>query len=156
MRSLLTATALIPAQILAILLCLGRAEAGTAPAEGASFEAPKPRSSNVRPAYPHWRGVTHGPGSVTVRFVIDRDGSVRDPEVVDGAGPFASAALRAVKRWKYEPAREGGEAVATTWETRFDFELPPKHSDRWHGYRRPERNGAGPATAIGSVMSTPR
>ncbi len=156
MRSLLTATAYIPAQILAILLSLGHAEAGTAPADGASFEAPKPRSSNVRPAYPHRHGVTHGPGSVTVRFVIDRDGSVRDPEVVDGAGPFASAALRAIKRWKYEPAREDGQVIATTWQTRFHFELPPKQPDRWQGYRRPEPHGAGPATAIGSIVSTPR
>ena len=156
MLSRLTATATIPAQILAIALSLGYAQAGTAPAEGASFEAPKPRSSNVRPAYPHRHGIVHGGGSVTVRFVIDRDGSVRDAEVVDGAGPFASAALRAVKRWKYEPAREGGQAIATTWETRFQFELPPKERDRWQTYRRPAPHGAGPATAIGSVVSSPR
>ena len=156
MRSLLTATATIPAQILAILLSLDPAGAGTAPAAAASFEAPKPRSGNVRPAYPHRHGLVHGAATVTVRFVVDRDGSVRDPEVLDGAGPFASAALRAVKRWKYEPAREGGQAIATTWQTRFQFELPRKERDRWQSYRRPEAHGVGSATAIGSVVSTPR
>jgi TonB family protein len=156
MRSLTTAIAVSPMQVLAILLFLGPAGAGTALGEPTSFEAPKPRSSNVRPAYPHQHGVIHEPGTVTLRFMVDRDGSVRDPEVVDGPEPFASAALRAVTRWKYEPAREGGQAISTAWETRFRFELPPQERDRWQTYRRPAPHGASTATAIGSVVSRPR
>ena len=142
-----------PLQALAAVVFFAHVFVGTALAGSESLEPPRPSRDNVRPAYPHPHGLAHGRATVTLRFVVDRDGSVVDPQVVDGADPFASAALRAVKRWKYEPARQNGQAISTPWETRVRFELPSQERDRWSLYRR-ERQDFGSALVTGAAAAT--
>jgi TonB family protein len=50
---------------------------------------------------------------VIVSYVVQTDGSVADPLVVDssGIGEFEKAALRTVSRWTYEPATQNGKPV---------------------------------------------
>jgi TonB family protein len=43
-------------------------------------------------------------GSVKLDATIDPDGTVSDVKVVSGHQLLASAAVEAVKKWKYEPA----------------------------------------------------
>ena len=52
-------------------------------------------------------------GTVTVAFVIDADGVVRDAGVVDSPHPeFGAASVAAVQRLRFEPATVGSAAVA--------------------------------------------
>lgn len=49
---------------------------------------------------------------VVVQFVVTRDGDVRDPFVEESTNPaFNANVLTAVRRWKFQPGRIGGEAV---------------------------------------------
>jgi periplasmic protein TonB len=52
-------------------------------------------------------------GKVTVRFVVDANGVVREPQVVSAEpkGIFEEAALEAIVKFKFKPAKKGGKAV---------------------------------------------
>jgi len=51
-------------------------------------------------------------GTVYVLFMVDRTGRVENPIVQKSTDPgFESAALQAVKRWKFEPGKRNGEPV---------------------------------------------
>ena len=65
------------------------------------------------PLYPfeaQQRGIE---GRVLLRFVVDSDGKVNEPQVVSAEpeGIFEETALEAVVKYKFKPARKGGEAV---------------------------------------------
>ncbi|HEV7240843.1 MAG TPA: energy transducer TonB [Thermoanaerobaculia bacterium] len=67
----------------------------------------------VEPRYPQMlikAGVT---ATVVVRCVIDKNGSVRDAQVVVPASmpPFNTEVLRVVSQWRYKPATYAGRAV---------------------------------------------
>jgi protein TonB len=67
----------------------------------------------IEPDYPmnaRQRGIE---GWVVVEFTVTKIGSVQDPVVI-AANPgriFDRAALQAVRKWKYNPKVEGGQAV---------------------------------------------
>ena len=64
-------------------------------------------------------------GVVIMEAVIDREGSVRDPVVVKGLGyGLDEAAIEAVSRWRFRPATEDGESVATGITLTLSFRLP--------------------------------
>jgi protein TonB len=73
---------------------------------------PRPKSSNVIPPYPQEARTDGRTGVVVLEIVILADGSVDRVRVVRGDEPFASAAVEAVKTWKYEPARFKGQAIS--------------------------------------------
>ncbi len=64
-------------------------------------------------------------GYVEVEFTVNEEGGVQDIEVIgsEPAGAFDRAALRAIRRWKFEPHRVGGKAVAVRARQRVDFKL---------------------------------
>lgn len=66
---------------------------------------------------------------VTVVYILklSADGVVQEASVKDGAGdPFDSAGLRAVRRYRFTPAKLGdGSAVPVTLTFRLKFEPPP-------------------------------
>jgi protein TonB len=52
------------------------------------------------------------PGKVNIIFIVDERGRVVDPRVRSATDPvFEAPALKAVKRWKYEPGKRAGKAV---------------------------------------------
>lgn len=80
----------------------------------------------VDPEYPpraRQRGIE---GYVDIEFTISPVGTVQNPRVI-GAQPaivFDQAALRAVRKWKYNPRIEGGVPVARSGvQVRLRFEL---------------------------------
>lgn len=91
--------------------------------------APKPLSSNASPVYPKElrdKGVT---GKVVIKLHVHRDGTVRGAKILrksnnattdedkDRASKlFVSAVAKAIKSWKFEPAKLGGEPI-TVWHT---------------------------------------
>lgn len=65
------------------------------------------------PQYPHHLTKTGMRATVVVRCVIDRNGNVRDAQVIVPASmpPFNDAVLRAVQTWRFQPGSFNGKAV---------------------------------------------
>ncbi len=53
-------------------------------------------------------------GQVTVEFMVDSNGNVRDPHIVSSSNRgFDNAVLEGVLKWKFSPGKKGGVAVTT-------------------------------------------
>jgi TonB family protein len=62
-------------------------------------------------------------GVVELRFLIDENGDVHDPEVIESGGEvFDRAVMENVRAWKYEPATKHGVRVKMRWIQRFRFQ----------------------------------
>ncbi len=78
----------------------------------------------VDPEYPpraRQRGIE---GYVVIEFTIGKAGTVQDPKVIAASPPsvFDRSALRAVRRWRYNPKFENGVAVERPgMKVRFTF-----------------------------------
>jgi TonB family protein len=70
----------------------------------------------VDPIYPPLAQRENIQGSVVLQARIDKAGSVQSVQVVSGPALLTSAALEAVKQWRFKP-HDGGDPAATT-ETR--------------------------------------
>jgi protein TonB len=84
---------------------------------------PTPLASNTVPSYPTDMRATGKTGTVVLKVVILADGSVGDIQVMRGEEPFVSAALSAVKTWKYEPARHQGQPITVYRIVQIPFKL---------------------------------
>jgi protein TonB len=78
----------------------------------------------VTPQYPPMARSAHIEGTVVLRAVIAKDGSVQDLRVVSGHPMLASAALQAVRQWQYRPYKLDGQPVDvdTTINVKFTLE----------------------------------
>jgi protein TonB len=63
----------------------------------------------VYPVYPK----VHARGGVALRALVDAEGIVRTVSIVSGNRALASAAVHAVRQWRYRPYMKDGQAVAT-------------------------------------------
>lgn len=74
------------------------------------------------PAYPRDRLSTGIEGRVTVTFSVDTSGRVYDAVVVSADDPaFGDEALRAVRKWRFEPGIKGNVPVAFRMSQTFEF-----------------------------------
>jgi periplasmic protein TonB len=80
---------------------------------------------DVQPAYPDNARQRRLEGLVELEFDIGRDGSVSQIEVLRSEPPriFDREAVRAALRWRFEPRREDGVAVATRGRKTLHFKL---------------------------------
>lgn len=63
-------------------------------------------------------------GTVHVLFIVDKDGRVKEPKVQKSDNPaFDNPALGAVKRWRFEPGKVGGQAVQFRMRVPITFAL---------------------------------
>lgn len=75
-------------------------------------------------AYPELARRAHVEGIVVLEAIIGADGSVRDVRVLRSANPLLdTAALEAVRRWRYRPARIGERPVAVFLSVVVTFSL---------------------------------
>jgi TonB family protein len=75
--------------------------------------------------YPHDALAARVEGSVILRLTIDTSGHVVEAEVVEPVGHgFDEAAVKAVRTFRFEPARRGGTPVAARIRFRYTFRLP--------------------------------
>ncbi|HVM97556.1 MAG TPA: TonB family protein [Candidatus Acidoferrales bacterium] len=86
-------------------------------------DPPTPDSSNKPPEYPQEARATGKTGMVILKVIIRADGSVADVQLMRGDEPFASAAIAAVKKWKYAPARFKGQAITVYRIIQIPFKL---------------------------------
>jgi protein TonB len=68
----------------------------------------------VAPPYPQKLVPTRMKATVVVRCIIDRNGRVRDPQILrPSLPPFNAAVIDAVQQWRYTPGSRNGIAVET-------------------------------------------
>ncbi len=77
-----------------------------------------------RPLYPfdmRRAGIT---GTVTVEFIVEKTGTVRDPFAVKSTQrEFEAEAVKAVSKWKFKPGMRGGAPVTTRMRVDILFSL---------------------------------
>jgi protein TonB len=86
-------------------------------------EPPVALASNLIPPYPSAARNEGKTGTVILKVVIRADGSVVEVQVMRGEEPFSSAAVAAVKQWKYEPARFKGQPITVYQVIKIPFKL---------------------------------
>lgn len=73
--------------------------------------APARLVHQVAPEYPQDAKHAHISGTVVLRVVIAKDGSVQNPEYVSGPPELTKSAMDAVKQWRYTPTLLNGEPI---------------------------------------------
>jgi protein TonB len=94
------------------------------PGDGITQRA-MPRTDQVRPNYPasaQRRGIQ---GTTLLEVLVAADGRVAEVVVKESAGhpDLDAAAAEAVRRWRFEPARRGSQAVAMRVLQPIEFKL---------------------------------
>ncbi len=84
---------------------------------------PRAAASNAMPVYPEKARHQGLEAEVIVKIKISARGDVIAAEVIRGDEPFASAALAAVKTWRYAPATIDGKASAFVRLVKIPFRL---------------------------------
>jgi len=104
-----------------VLLAFMAITAGMAPlglrAQDAQGEIVRRAKTKVQPVYPDLARKMNITGTVKVEVVVAPNGTVKDAKVVGGHPVLASAALDAIKKWRFEPA-----AMESTGVVDFKFE----------------------------------
>jgi protein TonB len=79
----------------------------------------------TQPAYPQHLIKTKIPATVVVRCVIDKNGRVRDPQVIVPArmAAFDHAVIQAVQQWRFTPGSRNGVAVETYLNLTVNFSV---------------------------------
>jgi protein TonB len=78
----------------------------------------------VEPRYPSSMSRVGMAATVVVRCIIDKNGNVRDPQVVvSSMPPFNAAVLEAIRQWKFTPGSLRGQAVETYLDLNVKFEV---------------------------------
>ena len=85
----------------------------------------KPASviSRVEPQYPRGALQIHMAGVVVLKCIVDKNGNVRDAEVVTSSfAAFNEPALNALQQWRFAPGSFRGKAVDTWFELTIRFQ----------------------------------
>lgn len=115
----------------AMAMASGFLAAGTAAAAGAeAFSLAelerRPELLSARdPVYPPALRQARVEGAVVLVFLLDETGRVLDPRVESGSHrEFETAALEAIRRWRFRPGMKDGEPVRTHVRQTIRFALP--------------------------------
>lgn len=86
---------------------------------------PNAATSNMVGSYPLMSQRFREQGTVRVRFLIKRDGTVNNAEIMRSSGypRLDKAAMDAVKTWRFTPATEDGKPVDSWYQTELTFKL---------------------------------
>jgi periplasmic protein TonB len=77
----------------------------------------------VKPGYPLLARQMKVQGSVVLRALISKEGTIQDLHVVSGPAILASAAQDAVRQWRFKPHFVGSEAVETQADITVNFTI---------------------------------
>jgi TonB family protein len=81
--------------------------------------------SAPRPEYPTQARIDHIEGQVALQATISRSGSIQTLHVIKGPAVLRSAAIDAVRHWRYRPYSVDGQAVKVATTIYVDFNLRP-------------------------------
>jgi len=82
-----------------------------------------PSKANRPPVFPELARKNKDTDTVVLRVLILSTGAVSEVTVLSGKEPFAGAAVNAVKKWRYRPARFNGDPITTFRIIRIPFKL---------------------------------
>lgn len=77
----------------------------------------------VEPTYPADAKKAGIQGTVSLRIVIGHDGEIQEAEPISGPPALRSAAVTAVKQWRYEPFLLNEQPVRVETEVSVRFKL---------------------------------
>lgn len=79
----------------------------------------------INPQYPRNELIAGVEGWVKVKFTVEADGSVSSPKIIESKPPrvFDTAALRAIKKWKFKPKVVNGVAVTQNGTQIIEFKI---------------------------------
>ena len=77
-----------------------------APQAQAQEETTRKVKARVDPLYPELARKMHISGTVKLQLVIAKDGTVKSTKVIGGPPLLIDASVDAVKRWKFEEAKD--------------------------------------------------
>jgi TonB family protein len=77
----------------------------------------------VNPAYPEAARSGHIQGSIVMQVIIDREGKIRDVNVISGPPELSDAAVLAVRQWQYKPFFIMGRPVEVETQIVINFNL---------------------------------
>jgi TonB family protein len=77
----------------------------------------------VNPTYPPEARAAHIQGSVILKAIIGKDGTVQNLSLISGDPVLASAAIDAVRQWKYRPYLLNGNPVEVDTQITVNFTL---------------------------------
>ena len=87
-------------------------------------EAEKQLIDHLPPEYPAEARVAHVQGTVSLLVSIGKDGSVTGVKEISGPPELISAAVAAVKQWRYRPIISRGEPQEASTVVDIPFKLP--------------------------------
>jgi TonB family protein len=108
---------------LLMALAAGCAMAQDADLKVTTSDAMKAATSKVAPDYPVIAKQLHIEGAVEVEAHIAEDGSVESVKPLTGNAVLTTAAVAAMKHWKFTPFMSGGKAVKAIAPLTFNFKL---------------------------------
>ena len=81
--------------------------------------------ARVQPGYPPAAFRAGEEGTVVLRVDVDASGNPGNVDIVSRSGSreLDRAAIEAVRKWKFRPAMQGGQAVASQVEVPIDFKM---------------------------------
>jgi protein TonB len=88
-----------------------------------SAEALQVLSHPVDPNYPLLAREMKVQGSVILDALIGRDGSIQALKIVSGPTILATAAMEAVRQWRFKPYLQAGQAVETEARITVNFTI---------------------------------
>jgi TonB family protein len=97
----------------------------TAVEDGTVAKRPPKPVHTVAPEHPadlYKQGI---PGEVMVRFVVDKTGKVKDPEIISASHEaFIAPTLAALEQWQFEPGLKNGKPADFKVSIPIDFKIP--------------------------------
>jgi serine/threonine-protein kinase len=107
----------------------------------------------VAPIYPPLAKQARVQGVVTLQARIGKDGNIENLQVMSGHPLLASAAIDAVKQWKYEPYLLNGQSVTveTTIQVNFTLGVEPQRATA----AAPTSTVPSQPSAAAALLSTP-
>lgn len=106
-----------------------RAFAAAAALEGGAllaqenYDTPPRPITMTQPVYPEGAKRDRIEGTVVLEIVIDTNGDVQGPRVLQSVAGLDEAARACVREWKFEPALEGGVPVSSVARAPITFRL---------------------------------
>ncbi|HMF91370.1 MAG TPA: TonB family protein [Candidatus Angelobacter sp.] len=78
-------------------------------------------TKRVAPLYPPIAKARRLSGTVTVQFVVSKEGKATNLQFVSGLPVFRDAAFDAVKQWQFKPAKLNGQIIEQTQQVEMKF-----------------------------------